>query len=231
MAAQFAPDGTGLPHIAGTSIFAYAAEVDTTVPGLTPVVSFLNAANRGQDKIVLLHNSVDPTVTRAGHFVRIAKEVDDYSKSYSEGATKARRALAESTAQFEKMLSDKVGIKPTATSDRLQDRLNAMSDSDREKAVRKAFADDDKELLGAIIGANFHLHRCDPKYVLPLHNAYRQKVAPDLYNKIEHHRKISVWLDMVDREALAFMSRAYEGTQDAAKKQAGFATLLASYGD
>lgn len=230
MASSFATEAKPLSAVELPTFLNHHAGIDDEIsPGMAAAKRCMIDVLKKAEGVNARRQMVDPTMTFGAHLVGVDKAVGDYQTYFSEKFKSANAALANSTKDMERLLDQVVGIKPTPDASRIQDRLVAMSAKDRQAALAKAFSDDDKALIGAIVGVHPILHGCDAKQVDSHYDAYRQRVAGPVYDKLLAHRKAAEWMAKAERFALEFAGRAYQGTTQATEKAAAISVVLATY--
>ena len=174
--------------------------------------------------------AADPTITRAAYLARIEKAVGAFEREATAKLTQARKAINASLAESESKLANTVGISPTANAAEIRSILRTMPADKRQTELARAFADGNKEIIGAVVGFDQLMHGCAPESVAAQYNEYQRRIAPKEYASVEAHRKYASYLENAGPSLMAFTARALGGTAGFEKAREMTASVLKSYG-
>lgn len=231
MATKFATEAEALGPVAGPTFLNHHNGIDPELSsGAASMKRWMEGTLTGADGINARRQMADPLVTRAANMRQVEMAVEKFNATATDGYKTARANLNASIAEAETKLKNAVGIAPTGNAAEIRSAFRAMSADDRRAAMREAFANGDKEVLGAIIGFTKVMHGIDPAEVEPLLEKFKQTAAPLEYRNLAEHRRYAEWADKAEVFVMRFGTQALKGTEGYAAQRAKMASILASYG-
>lgn len=172
----------------------------------------------------------DPRMTYGANLFAIEQAVDKFADEAPRLFASTRAKLEASTAAADAKLKATVGIGPTRDTDAIRAVLRGLPAKKLLETLTKAFADGDKEIIGAVVNCHHLLSGCDPTMVAELFDAYQRRVAPNEYAALAEHKRAREVLDKSELITMQATARLYAGTEVAAAKRREIATMLNSYG-
>lgn len=231
MATKFAREAEGLNSVEAPTFLNHHNGIDENVSGGAAAMKnwMANTLKRAEG-VNARRTLVDPTITHAANLRQIEREVEKFSKEAAEGLKQARAAMRDSIASADAKLRTAVAVSPTSNAAEIRSALRGMSAKDRTAAMREAFANHDREVLGAIVDFNKVMHGCDKETVEVLFEKFKQEVAPNELANLASNRRFAEWGDKSEQFVLRFGTQALKGTEAYAATRARNAAVLASYG-
>lgn len=229
---QFVKAATALSAIQPAGLLNYHVAADLNkAPKAGAYVDYCKETIEAQKAFSERRTQIDLAQTEVWN----RREVERLADELNNNSTKKHAAIAEGlkreTASAAERLATATHVKPSDEAGEIRTVIRGMDDAELAALVRKAFSDDDRVLIGAIVGIHHLVTGIDPELLASERDRWQQRVATAEYDSLAEYRKIQGYHDNAGKQLISWHAKSKAGTEGYAKARSNAESILRSYGE